>query len=474
MELHITLGDDTPLRVAIYQQIRRAILDGRLRAGDALPPTRELAHRLKVSRSTIEVTYERLGAEGFVVSRVGAGTYVRDGIAATTPRGSARGSSNALRARPVWQQITLPTSFYQRVRYDFRSGLPDASCFPHQSWRSHVARVLRSDTGRAGMYERAAGHAGLREAIAWHLGVSRGLQVTADEIVITSGAQQAIDIIARVLLGRGDVVAMEDPGYQPARRLFLSLGLRVVGVPVDREGIVVEALPGRARLVYVTPSHQYPLGVSMTPARRRALLSWAERCGAAIVEDDYDTEFRFGGRPLEPLRTLDASSRVIYVGSFSKTMLPTLRLGFLVAPRSLRDAMHRAKFVADWHTPMLTQAALAEFISDGGFARHLRRMSKIYGERHTLLTSTLERDLGHELEIWPSTNGLHIAAVARHLTAKQVDAWAARCETAGLGVQKLSMFRVDRPAVPGFALAYGAISRANIAEGLRRFGACIE
>lgn len=474
MELHITLGGDTPLRIEIYQQLRSAILDARLRGGDALPPTRVLARQLKVSRSTIEVVYERLGAEGFVVSRVGAGTYVRDGIAASPKRTSIQSGSRVLRARPIWRQIKPSTAFDQRVRYDFRTGLPDASRFPHQSWRSHVARVLRSDASRVGVYEHPAGHAGLRETVARHLGVSRGLQVTADDIVITSGAQQAIDVIARTLLSRGDVVAMEDPGYQPPRRLFLSLGVRVVGVPIDREGIVVDALPRRARLVYVTPSHQYPLGVSMTPARRRALLNWADRCGAAIIEDDYDTEFRFGGRPLEPLQTLDASSRVIYVGSFSKTMLPSLRLGFLVAPPSLREAMQRAKFVADWHTPVLTQAALAEFMRDGGFARHLRRMSGVYRERHALLTTMLERNLGAELEIWPSTNGLHVAAVARHLTAKQADAWAARCITAGVGVQKLSMFRVDGPAVPGFALAYGAIAREDIAEGLRLVGACIE
>ena len=212
MELHITLGDGTPFRVAIYRQIRLAILDGRLRAGDALPPTRELARRLTVSRSTIEVAYERLGAEGFVVSRVGAGTYVRHGIAATPHRGSARGTASAPRARPIWRQIALPTAFDQRVRYDFRSGLPDASRFPHQSWRSHVARVLRPDSGSAVVYEHPAGHAGLREAIARHIGVSRGLRVTAGDLVITSGAQQAIDVIARTLLAPGDVVAMEDPG----------------------------------------------------------------------------------------------------------------------------------------------------------------------------------------------------------------------------------------------------------------------
>ena len=206
----------------------------------------------------------------------------------------------------------------------------------------------------------------------------------------------------------------------------------------------------------------------MSLSRRRALLNWAERHGAAIVEDDYDTEFRYSGRPLEPLQTLDATGRVIYVGSFSKTMLPTLRLGFLVAPASVRHAIHHAKFVTDWHTPLLTQLALAEFIDDGAFARHVRRMSSVYRERRALLTSTLERDLAREFEIWPSTNGLHVAAVARHAKNKQVDAWAADLAHASVGVQQLAMFRIDRPAVPGFAFGFGAISLDGIAEGLRR------
>jgi GntR family transcriptional regulator / MocR family aminotransferase len=472
MEFHITFGGGAPLRVEIYQQIRGAILDGRLRAGDAVPPTRELAHRLKVSRNTVEVAYERLVAEGFLVSRVGAGTFVRDGIAAPAQRAS-RQTSGVIHPRPVWRRIALSAAFEHRVRFDFRTGLPDASHFPHQAWRRAVGRALRPEAALGGVYAHPAGYAGLREAIARHIGVSRGLQVTADDMVITSGAQQAIDVIARALLAPGDVVAMEDPGYQPARRLFRSLGARVVGVPVDREGIIVDAVPPGVRLLYVTPSHQYPLGVSMSLPRRRALLNWAERHGSAIIEDDYDTEFRFGGRPLEPLQRLDASGRVIYVGSFSKTMLPTLRLGFLVAPASLAEAVQRAKFVTDWHTPLLTQMALATFIEEGAFARHVRRMTGVYRERRALLTSTLERALAPELEIWPSTSGLHVAAVARRATNKQIDAWATRLGEAGIGVQRLSTFRIDRPAVPGFAFGYGAITLEGIAEGLRRVRACM-
>ena len=212
----------------------------------------------------------------------------------------------------------------------------------------------------------------MREAIARHIGVSRGIAASPDDITITSGAQQALDIVARSLLAPGDRVAVEDPGYVPPRLLFKSLGAQVYGVPVDDQGIVVDALPRHTRLVYLTPSHQYPLGVTLSLPRRLALLAWAERNNAGIIEDDYDSEFRFEGRPMEPLQTLDTSGRVIYVGSFSKTMLPSLRLGFVVTPPSLQAAMHKAKHLSDWHTSTLAQAALARFIDDGGFGNHWR------------------------------------------------------------------------------------------------------
>ena len=219
-------------------------------------------------------------------------------------------------------------------------------------------------------------------------------------------------------------------GYAPPRALFKALGLRVVGVPVDREGLVVDALPRGVRAVYVTPSHQYPLSVTLTLPRRQALLAWAEQNNAAIIEDDYDSEFRFGGRPLEPLQTLDAKGRVVYVGSFSKSMLPTLRLGFLVTPPSLREALHKAKFVSDWHSSTLVQAALARFIDDGAFARHVRRMTAVYRERHEMLTDALSRDFADLLELVPSTTGLHLTALARRMSADRIAAVRSpRCRT---------------------------------------------
>src|SRR6185369_14505644 len=314
----------------IYRQLRSAISDGRLRPGDCLPASRDLAESLKVSRTTVTVAYDRLAGEGFIVSRIGAGTYVNNHVVRTAK--AERRVAGSLQPRAVWNSIGISRAFDAPARFDFRTGLPDASLFPHETWRRLIVKALRSEAVAGGVYGDPAGHRGLREAIARHIGVSRSVQVSADDITITSGSQQSLDLIARALLDAGDRVAVEDPGYHPPRFLFQSLGAEVHGVPVDNEGIVVDQMPRKARLVYVTPSHQYPLGVTMSLPRRLALLDWADGNNAAIVEDDYDSEFRFEGRPVEPLHTIDASGRVVYIGSFSKTLLPTLRLGFVATP----------------------------------------------------------------------------------------------------------------------------------------------
>ena len=238
-------------------------------------------------------------------------------------------------------------------------------------------------------------------------------------------------------------------------------------MPVDHEGIVVDALPDNARLVHVTPSHQYPLGSSMSLPRRTALLRWAERHNAAIAEDDYDSEFRFGGRPAEPLQTLDATGRVLYVGSFSKTMLPSLRLGFVVAPASLTDALRAAKYVADWYTPLPTQLAMANFIDQGYFARHVRKMRAVYQVRHDSITEALGQQLSGHLTIIPSAVGLHISATAMSASPAILDAAFQRALAAGVGVHPLSMFQFNQPSPPGIAIGYGAIQAERIEEGIR-------
>jgi GntR family transcriptional regulator/MocR family aminotransferase len=304
--------------------------------------------------------------------------------------------------------------------------------------------------------------------------MSRGVSAVAENITITNGAQQALDILARTLLAPGDRIAVEDPGYQLPRRLFESLGLETVGVRVDRDGLVVEAIPSGVRAVYVTPSHQYPLGVTMSLARRQSLLSWAERTNAAIIEDDYDGEFRFGGRPVDALQTLDSAGRVVYVGSFSKVMLPTLRLGFLITPPSISRAAQAAKYVTDWNTSLLTQVALASFIEEGDFARHLRRVGAAYQERHDIIADSLRRDFADHLELLPSNAGLHLTALARGATSQEIIAITQKAAGRGLAFHPLSMFTVENAPLAGVALGYGAIATDDIEEGLRLLRACFQ
>ena len=474
MDLHISLVGRKDLSGEIYRQLRRAILKGQLRPGDPLPPSRELARRLTVSRTTVTGAYDRLAGEGFVTSRVGAGTIVSEHLAPARSRPKNKRIDDPLRARAVWDAIQLPTVFAQPARFDFRSGLPDAALFPHDTWRRLMARQLRSEAKGTIVYETPAGNRRLREAIARHIGISRGVETSADDVIVTNGTQQALDVVARALLSPGDHIAVEDPGYRPARWAFAALGLRVRGVAVDRDGLDVDALPKQARAVYVTPSHQYPLGVSMTLPRRLALLAWANRHNAAIIEDDYDSEFRFGGRPIEPLRMLDTTGRVIYVGSFSKTLLPTLRLGFVVAPPSLREAVYKAKFVADWHTSTTIQAVLAHFIDGGGFARHIRKVRDVYRTRHRMIVDVLGRDFADHLKVVPSAVGLHIAAVARTASADQIGAVVRRASDTGVAVQDLSKFGVDSPGPPGLLMGYGAIPTARIEDGLQRLRSCFQ
>jgi GntR family transcriptional regulator / MocR family aminotransferase len=464
---HVSLVGRDDLSGEIYRQIRQAILDGRLRPGERLSATRELAAALTVARSTVAIAYETLVAEGFATSRTGAGTFVSHQPEPKCPASTAgRSPPRAIRVRDVWQTISLPP-FRRPARYDFRVGVPDASLFPHRIWRRAVADALRSREMTAGLYEHPAGDRGLRAAIARHIGISRSVAGSPDDIIVTNGTQQALDIIARVLLEPGDVVAVEQPGYLPPKKLFSALGARVAGVPVDSEGLAVDALPTDARMVYVTPSHQYPLGMATSLPRRRALLAWAERCNAVIVEDDYDSEFRFGGRPLEPLQTLDTTGRVVYVGTF----LPTLRLAFMVVPPSLREAAYKAKFVTDWHTATIAQNALTRFIDEGAFARHIRKVSRIYSERHEMLTAGIRSDFGDYLHLIPSSTGLHIAAYARTASLGDIDAIASRALDLGVAIQS---FPLKGKPQAGIMLGYGAIETAQIAEGLRRLRSCFD
>lgn len=463
MDVHVSLIGKRDLANEIFRQLRAAILDGRLRGGEPLPSTRELAARLGVARTTVNVAYERLIAEGFASARMGSGTYVQANLSHGRSEREARPA--ALQPLPFWTSFEIPARTWTPAKYDFRPGPPDTQAFPYESWRRVLARELTPQAGN-GSYSNPHGHPRLREAIVRHVAVSRGIRAHADDVIVTSGTQQAVDLIARVLAPSGARVGVEDPSYGTPRRLLRALGFQVCGVRVDGEGIVVEEIPPETRFVYVSPSHQFPLGMSMSVRRRVELLEWAKRANAAIIEDDYDSEFRFGGRPMEPMHTLDTDGRVIYVGSFSKTMLPSLRLGFVIAPPSLRDAIVRAKYLADWNSPLATQAAMARFIEEGLFARHLRRMRKLYEVRHRFVVDLVSRWFPEELALIPSSIGLHVAAYARKLSVEQLDQVLARASQRGVECMSLAAYAAGDRKLSGVALGYGGIEAERIEEGL--------
>ncbi|MBY8870593.1 PLP-dependent aminotransferase family protein [Micromonospora sp. PLK6-60] len=471
MDIQVNLAGRGDLAARIYRQLRDAVVDGRLAAGERLPPTRELALRLAVSRNTVAAAYDRLTAEGFLVGRVGAGTFVAAAALAPAHDRRQAPAGRDVAPRPLWR--TAPPTTARRsppAPYDFAVGVPDGRLFPLDTWRRLVAQQLRAATVREGDYGDPAGHPGLRAAIARYVGVARSVRASADDVLVTSGAQQALDLIGRVLISPGDRVAVEDPGYPPARLLFRSLGAAVVGVPVDAEGLVVDRIPAGVRLVYATPSHQFPLGTPMSLPRRAALLAWAKRHGAVVVEDDYDSEFRFSDRPLEPLQSLDRDGRVVYVGSFSKTMLPMLRLGFLVAPTSLQPALLAAKRLTDWHGDPTTQGAMAQFMDEGLLARHIRRATREYAARHEQITARLDQDFADWLVRVPSAAGLHLAARLAPGAAVDTARVLAAARARGVAADGLDHYRLDAD-VAGVVLGFGRIDRDRIGRGLDRLAA---
>jgi GntR family transcriptional regulator/MocR family aminotransferase len=469
-------GDGRGDRTArVYRALRSAIADGRLQPGDRVPPSRSLATELGLSRNTVAAAYDRLTAEGFVVGRAGAGTFVTGSPHARTTRRHQQRGPGVLTPRRGWSaEPQALSSAEPPPRFDFRVGIPDAALFPFDRWRRYVTDQARAGAGRPGSYAEPAGHPELREQIARFLAAGRSVRADPEDVLVTSGAQQAVDLIARVLVAPGDVVAVEEPGYPPVRALLTSLGARVVGVPVDDEGLVVDALPAHAKLVYTTPSHQFPLGTPMSLPRRTALLAWAQRRGAAVIEDDYDSEFRFSDRPLEPLHVLDPAGRVLYVGTFSKMLLPSLRVGFVVAPPSLRSALRAAKQLSISHTPVATEAALARFMADGLLARHLRLASRVYRRRHAEVVGYLEQsvaaasDPSAPLELVPSAAGLHVCARLRSGDADQVDAVVAAAGERSVAVDSLGQYCAGPPQA-GFVFGYGALRDGTVREGLTRF-----
>ena len=460
-----------PLFLQIYDTLRSAILDGRLAAGARLPSARTLARDLEISRTTSEEAYAQLQAEGFVVRRTGAGTFVagiesvrrpRRGAQVRATTGPRRLSARAalLARHPCFPEDTRPRAF--------AAASPAVDLFPIHTWRSLMARTLRRAEHRALGSSDPAGFRPLREAIASYLAVSRGVVCTPERVIILASSQQALDLAIRVLSDPSDEAWMEEPGYPGAQAALLANGARIAPVPVDAHGMRVAdgvRLAPRARLAYVTPSHQYPLGVTLSLERRLALLEWASAQGAWILEDDYDSEFRYNGRPLAAVQGIDSHQRVIYVGTFTKVLFPALRLAYAVVPEDLVDAFTVARGLTDGHPPAPAQIALADFFAEGHFGAHIRRMRELYRERRDTLVTTADRYLAG-IELRSTDAGLHaVAHLGPHTNDRAVSERLAR---AGVDAQPLSRFYRGSRGAPGLFLGYGALSPTEISDAVQR------
>ena len=468
----------TPLAAQLYEGLRHAILRGQLRPGDRLPSTRLLATDFGVARNTVTGAYEQLLAEGYVESKVGSGTCVARSLPdelLSASLDATRAGPRHMRRRSLSRRGRMLSSRPVRVLtaagrpQPFASGLPDLHEFPFTTWARLMARHWRRPGYNLVGYGDPAGYKPLREAIAAYLRASRAVRCETEQVVIVSGSQQALDIAARLLLDPGDAALLEDPGYPGARVALSAAGASLLRLPVDGEGANIAAAPAQAsaaQVAFVTPSHHFPLGVTMSVARRLALLEWAERTGAWILEDDYDSEYRYRGKPLPSLQGLDAAGRVVYMGSFSKTMFPSLRLGFLVLPGELVEAFRRARSVIDGHSPMTEQAVLADFISLGHFARHIRRMRTLYEERQSALVEAAQRELDGLLEVRPSDGGMHLVG----WLPQDVDDVKAseRASAAGVYTRPLSSCAVAKVRRGGLLLGYAALTTAQIREGVRK------
>lgn len=456
---------------SVHTQLRAAISDGRLQPGLQLPPTRTLARALGVSRNTAVAAYDLLLSEGYLQARRGAGTFVSESRAALTTRASRARAGKPPELSEFWRDPPplfpgmRPRSAPNRYRYNFSIGEPDVSLFPFAMWRRLVGRAARVSS-RDMLPSEPQGRAELRTAIAKHVSFTRAIACNADDIVVTAGSQQAFDLLARVLVTpKRTVVALEEAHYPPLRQVIRAAGARIVTVPVDLEGIVVDRLSPRTRVVCVTPSHQLPLGSPMSFERRAALLQFARRNGASIIEDDYDGEYRFGQRPLDALQTLDRDERVFYVGTFSKVLFPTVRVGYIVAPPWARAALIAAKQLTDRHTAVIMQDALSAFLTEGHLVRHVRKMTRVYAARREILLAAIARHCSGQLGPIPSEAGLHITAklLVPALAATVLE----RAAAVGIKVQAVSEFTIGKASLNGLGFGYGGIADADVEAGVR-------
>lgn len=477
MHLVIPLSDARgPLFRQIYEGLREAIVTGSLKAGEKLPATRALAEHLSVSRTTAVLAYEQLLAEGFIEGRGGSGTYVSAAFP-VRPVSAQQSSVPIALSRfgsVVTTSVSPPPQEKPRLtpRYDFAFGRSDLDLFPFASWRRLLLRCVRNFSMRAYDYRHPSGSMALRERIAMHLERARAVRCEASQVLIVNGSQQALDLACRVLLDRGDRAVVEDPHYLGMREVLQTAGIALHPIPVDRDGLDTSRLPSSARLAIVTPSHQFPTGAILSMPRRLELLNWARRRNAIIIEDDYDGEFRYEGQPLESLQGLDREGRVIYIGTFSRTMFSSMRIGYVVVPKSLLPAFTAAKWLADKHTATLEQEALAEFIGIGMYERYLRRVRRKNTQRRAALLKAISERVPWKAEITGEGAGTHIVLwLPKGCGEAQA---VARAEELGVGVYGISRYFSSSKRRPGLLLGYARMTERQIREGITLLGEALQ
>jgi GntR family transcriptional regulator/MocR family aminotransferase len=487
----LQLDGDGPLYRQTYRALRERILAGALAPGSRLPATRELSRALAVSRNTVIEAYRQLVDEGYASARIGSGTTVASALpeartTAAPPRApddarapahaplplsreATRGLDGNPRSALSWQ---LPR---RNLAYDFRYGEPAYADLPLSTWQRLVGRHARRASARRLAYTHPGGAPELREALADYLSRVRGVRCDPGRVLVTYGSQQAIDLVCRVLVDPGDRVAIEEPHYSGLSLRLAAAGAETVVIPVDEEGMQVERLAGERelRLVCVTPSHQFPTGGILPLRRRLALLEHAGRCGACVLEDDYDSEFRYDGRPVECLQGLDEAGRVLYTGSASKLLFPSLRIGWLVVPEALVRPFAVAKALADTGTAGLEQLALASFIEAGALDRHVRRMRVRNAARRAALLEAVEEELGDRGRVRGAAAGLHVLLELPDLEAKHATELRRRCERSGVGIYPVTPYYRQPPAHASFLLGYASLEEADIREGVRRIAAAL-
>lgn len=460
LSVHIDRAVRRPAYLQVYDRIRTLILSGRLAPGERLPPTRGLADETGLSRTTVVAAYDQLHGEGYIERRQGSGAYVchlvPDHLTAVRPAVPAR---QQVAAGPGVQQASRP----------FGHAAPDLAGFPMAQWARLLQRSWQDLPRHYLERVEPFGFPPLRAAIARHLAEWRGIDCDAARVVVTASSSESLRLVLRVL-DVGSTVAMEDPGYRDMRQVIESAGRAVRPVPVDEEGLCVDRIGPEAGLAVVTPSRQFPLGMTLSLSRRLALLNWAATGGRWVIEDDFDSEFRYTGSPVEALASLDRGGRVIYFGSFSKVLFRTLRISFLVLPSAVADRFAQVLAHSATSASMLPQPPLAAFIDSGGFATHLRRMRRLYGQRHRALIQAIATEAGDLLEVQRIDSGMHAIAWFRPaLAARMTDREAERrAATAGLTARALSPFYRALPCAPGLVLGFAGTDTAEMGPAAER------